>query len=105
MLAFLRGKVGVRKLRLFGVACCRRIEPRMIPRRYVSLVEPAEQFADSRYDEEQDRATEQAVFADAESPGLTPALWAAVTSAFPDSVVEMWPYVVDGCEMPHINAA
>ena len=45
MLAFLRGKVSDRKLRLFGVACCRRVwQPIKVPERR-QAVEAAELYA------------------------------------------------------------
>src|ERR1700733_5776424 len=46
MLDFLRGKIGDRKLRLFGLACCRRIQ-RLVPNPYaLKALQVAERFAD-----------------------------------------------------------
>jgi hypothetical protein len=46
-----RGKLSARRLRLFAVACCRRIEPLLGSPLARSALEVAEQYADNRADE------------------------------------------------------
>jgi hypothetical protein len=48
MLAFLKGKASDRKLRLFAVACVRRVGHLLIERRSLEAVDLAEQFAEGR---------------------------------------------------------
>ena len=46
MLRFIEGRASERKLRLFGVACCRRVGHLMMDRPHLDAIEAAEQLAD-----------------------------------------------------------
>ncbi len=48
MVDFLAGKVSARKVRLFGVACCRQLEPRVGHDAFRLALEAAERIADGR---------------------------------------------------------
>lgn len=56
MLEFLEGKASERKLRLFGAACCRRIDPALFAPAHQALVEAVELFSDNLIDENAFRA-------------------------------------------------
>jgi hypothetical protein len=62
-LEVLRGKASDRKLRLFGVACCRRIYKSLSEERSQSLVLVAEQFADGLADADELRAAYEGALA------------------------------------------
>lgn len=65
MLAFLRGRAGDRKLRLFACACCRRVWDRMADERTRSMLLTAERFADDTATaDELQRALDEARAAD-----------------------------------------
>jgi hypothetical protein len=69
MLEFLRGKVSDRKLRLFAVACCRRISFLLPDETCRQGVEVAERCADGHVSEEEQASVWSAVFASWENVG------------------------------------
>jgi hypothetical protein len=82
MLEFLRARVGPRKLRLFAVACCRRVRPLLTDPRSRAAVEVVERYADGRASPEEVHDAYQPARAAAR------AAWAAVDVAGgdPDAV-------------------
>jgi hypothetical protein len=61
MLEFLRGEASARKMRLFAVACCRRVWNLLNDKRDQKAVEWSEQFADGRIDKEELSAVQKQV--------------------------------------------
>jgi hypothetical protein len=73
MLTFLEGRASERKLRLFAVACCRRVWHRLGDKRSQIAVETAEKYADGRANETELSSVRAAVW---QGPKLWPTPWA-----------------------------
>ena len=72
MLEFLRDKVSERKLRLFAVACCRRVWRWMTDERSRQAVEISEMYADGRLGRKKLNAARREAFAASKSPNPCP---------------------------------
>jgi hypothetical protein len=92
MLEFLRGRASERKLRLFAVACCRRVRHLTADPRICRVVEAAEQLADGLLGEEE--------FAQAMQP--IAALWGALPDAR-EGGYQLWHYLVAAAR--HLGSA
>jgi hypothetical protein len=84
MIEFLRGKASDRKLRLFAVACCRRVWHRLTHQRSRAVVVLVEAFADGEVGEDQVRSARDAIW---QGPKLWPTPWAAADA---DSFKAAW---------------
>src|SRR5262245_19772655 len=62
MLRFIRTRVSPRKLRLFAVACCRRLWPMLSDLRSRGAVDTAERYADGRASDAELRTAEEEAF-------------------------------------------
>jgi hypothetical protein len=100
MLAFLRdGGASERKLRLFAVACCRRVWDRLPDPRSQQAVETAERFADGTASAEEMGVTRRSAEEARREAGLEgrwpSAEWAVLALAHaPDWLPDRWPCVV-----------
>ena len=90
MLVSLPGTASDRKLRLFEVACCRRIWHLIAPEGYRNIVEAAERYADGLIGWDELRAAEQSAYDRSGLQGEDSALWAATHTA--GDCIETTPY-------------
>jgi hypothetical protein len=88
LVAFLRGRVSDRKLRLFGCACCRAALPLLKDPRTRRVVETAERYADGLASERELAAAEaeaEAIADGARGAGMKEAAYAVKASAHADA--------------------
>jgi hypothetical protein len=71
LLEFLRGRASARKLRLFAVACCRRVEPLLIDAMAREALAVAARFADGLVSDADRSAARKAVQRAAQGRGVT----------------------------------
>jgi hypothetical protein len=102
MLLSLGGTASDRKLRLFEVACCRRIWPLIAEEAYRNIAESAERYADGKVGWDELLEAEKLAYHRSGSQGEVSALWAASLTA--GDCIETTPYHHDE-DVSHTHAA